>query len=208
MRSSNLETQNKYERQQFLSAVLENPVIGTILERMPRLGLGDWYLTAGGVFQTVWNVVSGRDPHVGIKDYDVFYFDDSDLSYDAEDTVIQRVRTLFSDLTADIEVRNEARVHLWYEQKFGVPATPFTSCEDAINHFASTTCCYGVRTDSLGAVHVYAPHGFQDLFALIVRPNPVLAPRSVYETKTARWVQEWPALTVVPWPDSTDQRAF
>jgi uncharacterized protein len=207
MSSSDLETQTSSERQQFLSAVLKNPVIGTILERMPRLGLGNWYLTAGGVFQTVWNVVLGRDPHVGIKDYDVFYFDDSDLSYEAEDRVIQRAHTLFSDITAHIEVRNEARVHLWYEQKFGVPAAPFTSCEDAIDHFASTTCCYGVRTDALGAVHVYAPHGFHDLFALLVRPNPVLAPRAVYETKTARWVQEWPSLTVLPWPDSTDQRA-
>jgi hypothetical protein len=208
MSSADLETPTNAERQQFLSAVLKNPVIGTILERMPRLGLEKWYLTAGGVFQTVWNVVSGREPQAGIKDYDVFYFEDSDLSYEAEDRVIQRVQTLFSDITADIEVRNEARVHLWYEQKFGVPAPPFTSCEDAIDHFASTTCCYGVSTDALGAVHVYAPHGYYDLFALLVRPNPVLAPRAVYETKTARWVQEWPALTVLPWPDSTDQCAI
>jgi hypothetical protein len=206
MSSLDLETPANAERQQFLSAVLQNPVIGAILERMPQLGLGNWYLTAGGIFQTVWNMVSGRDPQVGIKDYDVFYFDDSDLSYEAEDSVIQRAHTLFSDITADIEVRNEARVHLWYEQKFGVPAPPFESCEDAIDHFASTTCCYGVSTDALGAVRVYAPHGFHDLFALIVRPNPVLAPREVYETKTARWVHEWPALTVLPWPDSTDQR--
>jgi uncharacterized protein len=201
--SSDVETLINYQRQEFLSAVFSNPVIGTILERMPQVGLRDWYLTAGGVFQTVWNVVSARDPHVGIKDYDVFYFEDSDLSYEAEDEVIRRVSQLFSDIDAAIEVRNEARVHLWYQQKFGVPAKPFTSCEDAINHFASTTCCYGVTADSRGAVRVYAPHGFHDLFALIVRPNPVLAPREVYEMKTARWVEEWPALTVLPWPDKS-----
>jgi hypothetical protein len=205
MSSSDREAPHQAEREQFLSAVLSNSVLKAILERMPLLRLEDWYLTAGGVFQTVWNVISGRDPHAGIKDYDIFYFDNRDLSYEAEDEVIQRARTLFSDLAADIEVRNEARVHLWYEQKFGVPASPFTSCEDAIDHFASTTCCYGVRTDSLGAVRVYAPHGFRDLFALVVRPNPVLAPREVYEKKTARWVQEWPDLTVLPWPDSAAQ---
>jgi hypothetical protein len=208
MNSSDEETLVNYQRQEFLSAVLTNPVIGSILERMPQVELRNWYLTAGGVFQTVWNVVSARDPQVGIKDYDVFYFDDSDLSYAAEDEVIRRVRQLFSDIDADIEVRNEARVHLWYQQKFGVPATPFTSCEDAIDHFASTTCCYGVTTDSRGAVHVYAPHGFHDLFALMVRPNPVLAPREVYERKTARWVQEWPDLTVLPWPDAAGQSAL
>jgi uncharacterized protein len=208
MSSSDPPTLINNERQRFLSAVLKNPAIVTILGRMPQTELADWYLTAGGVIQTVWNVVTGRDPQAGIKDYDIFYFDDSDLSYEAEDAVIQRVSALFSDLTADVEVRNEARVHLWYEQKFGAPATPFTSCEDAIDHFASTTCCYGVRTGSFGAVHVYAPHGFRDLFALTVRPNPVLAPRAIYEAKTAQWVQEWPALTVVPWPDLADQSAL
>ena len=99
-----------------------------------------------------------------------------------------------------IEVRNEARVHLWYEQKFGVPARQFTSSEDAIDHFASTTCCYGVTADPDGAMRVYAPHGFHDLFTMIIRPNPVLAPREVYEAKTARWREEWPSLTILPWP--------
>src|SRR5690242_7164937 len=99
---------------------------------MPRLGLATCYLTAGGVVQTLWNVLSGRDPRAGIKDYDIFYFDDSDLSYAAEDAVIQQANALFPDLPAPVEVRNEARVHLWYEEKFGVPARPFTSCEDAI----------------------------------------------------------------------------
>ena len=64
-----------YERERFLAALLTNPVAGTILQRMPELGLANWYLAAGGVFQTIWNVVTGRDPQEGIKDYDVFYFD-------------------------------------------------------------------------------------------------------------------------------------
>jgi hypothetical protein len=47
---------------------------------------------------------------------------------------------------------------------------------------------------------VYAPHGFEDLFAGIVRPNPRLPMRHVYEAKAARWTTEWPNLTVLPWP--------
>jgi hypothetical protein len=34
-----------------------------------------------------------------------------------------------------------------------------------------------------------------------VRPNPVLAPRHVYQEKTARWRQQWPSLTVLPWAE-------
>ena len=96
------------------------PLPGRFSGACPNLGLANWYLAAGGVFQTIWNVVTGRDPQAGIKDYDVFYFDSHDLSYEAEDAVIKRANRLFADIPATIEVRNEARVHLWYEQKFGV----------------------------------------------------------------------------------------
>ena len=64
-------------------------------------------------FQNVWNTVEWRAPGNGIKDYDLFYFDDADLSWDAEDRVIQRAASLFADLDATVEVRNQARVHLW-----------------------------------------------------------------------------------------------
>jgi hypothetical protein len=53
-----------------------------------------------------------------VKDYDVFYFDDSDLSWDAEDAVIRRVQEAVADLGVTVEVKNQARVHLWYEQRF------------------------------------------------------------------------------------------
>lgn len=186
------------QRTRFLSCIEQNPINVAVLARSPDLGLPDWWLTAGALFQTVWNVLDGRDPRQGIADYDLFYFDPSDLSYEAEDVVIRRAAALFADLEATVEVRNEARVHLWYEQHFGVPAAPFTSSRDAIDHFASTTCCFGVRARSSGSSEVYAPHGYADLFAKRIRPNPLLAPPEVYE-KTRRWLTEWPDLVVDPW---------
>jgi hypothetical protein len=184
----------------FLELALANPVNGAILERAGQLAVPDWWLTAGALFQTVWNVQDGRAPSAGIRDYDLFYFDAGDLSWEAEDRVISLAALLFADLEATVEVRNEARVHLWYEEHFGVPAQPFTSTKDAIDHFASTTCCYAVTRQVDDGLVVYAPHGYDDLFAQRVRPNPRLAPREVYETKAARWLQQWPGLTVDPWP--------
>jgi len=35
----------------------------------------------------------------------------------------------------------------------------------------------------------------------VARPNPALAPRSVYHAKTERWRRQWPTLTVLPWPE-------
>ncbi|HEY8978168.1 MAG TPA: nucleotidyltransferase family protein, partial [Streptomyces sp.] len=76
-----------------LRAVLSrNSVLTEVLERTATMALPGWYLTAGCLFQTVWNVVTDRPPAHGIKDYDVFYFDDRDLSWEAEDAVIEAGR--------------------------------------------------------------------------------------------------------------------
>lgn len=182
------------------SVLSRNDVVSEVLRRASRLDLPGWYLTAGCVFQTVWNVVTGRPPTNGIKDYDLFYFDGGDLSWDAEDRVIRAAGRAFADLHAEVEVRNEARVHLWYEEKFGVACAPYDSTESAIDSFAATTCCLGVRLEAGDHWRVYAPHGLSDVFNLVVRPNPVLAPKHVYETKTTRWRRQWPELTVLDWP--------
>jgi hypothetical protein len=182
------------------SALARNEVLLEVLSRTAALRLPGWYVAAGCLFQTVWNVVTDRPPTNGIRDYDVFYFDDGDLSWAAEDRVITAARNAFAGLPAEVEVRNEARVHLWYERKFGVACPPYVSAEAAIDSFAATTCCLGVRLEPDGRWRVYAPHGLSDVFNLVLRPNPVLAPRSVYETKAVRWREQWPELTVLPWP--------
>ena len=189
------------ERHTALRSVLSrNDVLLEVLDRTATLELPGWYVAGGCLFQTVWNVVTNRPPASGIKDYDIFYFDGGDLSWEAEDAVIRAGKDIFGDLPAEVEIRNEARVHLWYERKFGVACAPHRSTESAIDCFVATTCCLGVRLEPEGRWRVYAPHGLSDVFDLVVRPNPVLAPREVYEAKSARWRQHWPELTVLEWP--------
>jgi hypothetical protein len=184
--------------ERFLDIVLADPVVASILERAPALGVADWWLTAGVLFQTVWNALTDRPPGTGIRDADFFYFD-ADTSWAAEDAVIRAGTELFGDLPLPVEIRNEARVHLWYADRFGTPAPPFRDCADAIDSFAAVCCCYGVTVGSDGEPRVYAPHGYDDLLGLIVRPNRRLAPQHVYEAKTQRWKTQWPELTVLPW---------
>lgn len=179
------------------NALSRNETLVELLRRARGFGLPGWYLTAGCVAQTVWNVLTGREATYGIQDYDLFYHDSADLSREAEDRVIRSVAAACEDLPADVEVRNEARVHLWYEAKFGTPCPPFASTEAAIDAFPAVCSCVGVRLARDGSWHFHAPHGLDDLFAMVVRPNPVLAPREVYERKAARWSAGWPELTVL-----------
>ena len=184
---------------EFERIVRLNPTVVAILERMDALELPDCWLAAGALFQTVWNVLTDRDPRAGILDYDLNYFDDSDLSWEAEDAAITAAAAGLGDLGDEIQVRNEARVHLWYEAKFGVPCPPYRSTRHAISTFPNCSSCLGIRSHQ-GRFELFAPFGLTDLFGLRTRPNPVLAPREVYEAKTTRWLSEWPQLTVLPWP--------
>lgn len=186
-----------------LRSMLErNDTLVEVLRRAAGLGLPDWYLAAGCVYQTVWNVATDRDPAQGIKDYDLIYFDPGDLSWEAEDVVIRAGASLFEDLPVVVEIRNEARVHVWYEEKFGIPCVPYDSSEAAIDTFPGMACCVGVRVEDGDRWRVYAPYGLSDVFNLIMRPNPVQATREVYEAKTDRWRRQWPELAVVAWPDA------
>jgi uncharacterized protein len=65
---------------QFCQWAALNPVNAELLSRLPSLSLNQCYLTAGCLFQATWNRVSERSAGWGVKDYDVFYFDDHDLS--------------------------------------------------------------------------------------------------------------------------------
>ena len=191
------------DKTRFVEAILANPINAVILERMPLLNLSDCWLVSGGLFQTVWNVQTDRAPTYGIKDYDLFYFDSSDLSWEAEDVVIKTCDETFQDLHAEIQIRNQARVHLWYEEKFGAPYPKLKSSCDGIDHFVSPSNMYGIRSGTEGGFDVYAPFGFDDAFDLVARPNPDSAMIAhVYEKKTARWKNLWPELTVIPFTQS------
>ncbi len=184
----------------FRAALSRNQTLTEVLGRAADLDLPGWYLAAGCLCQTVWNVVTRQPPETGILDYDLVYFDASDVSWEAEDAVIQAGAEAFGDLPAPVQIRNQARVHLWYEQKFGTPCAPHRSAEAAIDTFEATAACIGVRVEAGGRWRIYAPYGLTDVFSLVVRPNPVLASRAVYAAKTARWRRQWPTLTVLPWP--------
>ena len=168
-----------------------------ILARAAQLGYEDWWLTAGCVAQSVWNVACDRDIHTGILDYDLFYYD-SDTSWEAEDKVIEKGRQLFSDIPVEVQIRTQARVPVWDQEKFGGPVGAVNRASDAIDRFPCATVAVGVRLLE-ERFEVYSPFGLEALFSGILRPNRALPIPDVYAIKTERWLREWPHLTRAPW---------
>jgi uncharacterized protein len=180
----------------FLTATLRNPVHEAIARALDELALPDAWIVSGCLVQTVWNVNTGRAVDYGISDYDIFYFD-GDTSWAAEDAVIRKTQERLGDVGAPVEVRNQARVHLWYPEKHGVPYPSLQRSTDGIDRFLTRNTQVGLRRAG-ERYEVYAPHGFDDIARLIVRPNPGLHFSAAnYAAKAARWKGLWPELTVI-----------
>jgi uncharacterized protein len=176
-----------------------NQIIAGILQEAPSLAMANWYLGAGCVAQTVWNLLHGFAPTFGIKDYDLVYHDASDLSLEAQTRYQERAEEFFAHLHAPVEVQNEARVHLWYAEHFGCEIAPYESAEAAINTWPTTATCVGVRSAGAGGLRFYAPFGLTDLFNMIVRPNKMQITKELYQAKTERWTRLWSKLQRLPW---------
>lgn len=181
-----------------LQAILRaTPRLMRVLAIARSLELPDWMVFSGAVYQPALNQLTGRPADYGLKDYDLAYHDASDLSYAAEDRVIRRAAAAFDpDLAALVEVRNQARVHLWFQQKFAEPDYGPLGCSaEALTRFTSATFAVGVRLEADDDLTVLAPFGLEDLFALRLRPNPLRATAGFARTAAAVRAR-WPEVTV------------
>jgi hypothetical protein len=185
------------DKDAFLAATLRNPVNKTIADELFQLALPDAWIVSGCLVQTAWNVKTGRAVDYGIADYDVFYFD-PDTSWQAEDAAIRALQGRLAHLGVTLELRNQARVYLWYPEKHGLPYPALRCSTEGIDRFLTKNTQVGIRRSQHG-YDVYAPNGFDDIAGLMVRPNPGpnFSPAN-YAAKAARWKKLWPELTVLP----------
>jgi hypothetical protein len=176
----------------FESIIRSDPDLIRLLECLREAALPQWRLVSGCLYQTVWNVLTHRPRGTGIQDFDVIYFDAGDLSWEAEDAVIRRVTS-----PGPLQIRNQARVHLWYEQHFGAPYAPLTTADEALTRYPATVQAVGVRMEDNGRLDIVAPFGLDDLFAMVMRPNPAFPHRPTFDAKSARARQIWPEVSVI-----------
>lgn len=174
------------------------PSLMQVLAIARAQALPDWLVVSGAIYQRVFNHLTGRDPDYGIKDYDLAYFDASDISYEAEDVVIKRVAAAFQPpLREMVEVRNQARVHLWFEDHFGEPYAPLSASAEALERFVSPIFSVGARLEADDRLAIVAPFGLEDLFAMRLRPN-LVRKTGGFARIAANVKSRWPELSVEP----------
>jgi hypothetical protein len=180
--------------------VVQNQPISDVLTRAASLHIDQYYIGAGCITQSVWNYLSGFPLDYGIKDIDFVYYDESDLSEEAENEMIRRLNHEFGDLAIKLDIKNQARVHLWYKNHFGYEIQPYKSLEDAIDTWPTTSSAVGIRKQG-NAWKVYAPFGLDDLFGMVVRANKAQITREIYGQKTTNWSSKWSKLVIIPWDE-------
>jgi hypothetical protein len=183
------------DHRRFLADLLTNRFNRAILDAWNTLELEDGWLVAGCLFQTVWNLQAGRAPEEGIKDYDIFYFNAGDLSAAGEKRVQERVDRTLGFLGVAIEVKNQARVHLWYEEQFGYPYPRLASAQEGIDRFLIPATCLGVRRVGK-ELELYAPHGLATLYSGVLTPNPLTFHLPLFRSKAASYRSRWEWLEV------------
>ncbi|MDF2547144.1 MAG: hypothetical protein K0R93_2042 [Anaerosolibacter sp.] len=179
--------------------IMSSNVLHEALHRTKTSDIKEYYIGAGCIAQTVWNYLSNNHLDYGIDDIDFVYFDKDNLEDSAEDEVIKRVGELYSDLQVRIDVKNQARVHLWYESSFGYTIPPYKSLEQAIDRFPTTATAIGIRLGKDDKFQIYAPFGLNDVFGKIVRPNKGQITEEIYNRKVEKWLGKWPDLKIISW---------
>ena len=168
-----------------------------ILVRLSKLNLPNYYVGAGCIAQSVWNYLYSCEIGYGINDVDIAYFD-ADITMEKENRVIEYVTRELPDTRYVLDIKNQARVYVWYGDKFGYPGAKYKSTEEAINTWPSTATSIGVKLEK-GEFKVYAPYGMNDMFSGIVRPNKTLISKEIYDNKRKAWSDRWQDLTIIKW---------
>ena len=189
-------TETDLERR-LVQIVRSDPGLMHVLTIIRDQNLPDWRVFSGAVYQSVWNALTGRPAGYGVRDYDVGYFD-PDTSWDAEDVVIKQVAAAFEEpFRSTVEVRNQARVPIWFPAHFGEPYDPLSGTDEALERFVAPAFAIGVRLEKDGAISVAAPLGMDDMFNLILRPNPDRGLAKDWSRVVERAAARWPELKVL-----------
>jgi uncharacterized protein len=175
-----------------IQMVRASPRVMAVLEIAREANLPDWRLVAGSIYGTVWNALTDQPVDHGIKDYDICYFD-PDTSYEAEDAWIKAVAAITPpDLLPLVEVRNQARVHLWFGEKFGGDYPPLANTDEALTRYLCYSDAVAVRLEADDTITIAAPYGLDDVFAMVMRPNPGRGETNNRGTKVASVRARWP----------------
>ena len=181
---------------QMLAILGEHPWFMAALDTVSDLGLSQWCIGAGVIRNIVFDYLDSGSS-TPIRDVDVAYFDESDLSEHRDREYEDMLRDRMPDVPW--EVTNQAAVHLWFHKKFGCRVPPVRGIEEAVATWPETCTAVAVTKVHKDEYKVYAPCGLEDLFGMVVRRNPARVDVQTYNARIAnkKYDQCWKSVRIV-----------
>jgi hypothetical protein len=135
------------EHQPAAAAALERLVRGEpwllgVLAAARACGAPDCWVGGGVLRDLVWDQLDGEFDPARVKDVDVAFYDPGDLTPEADQAVEVALRRLAPEVPWD--AKNQASVHLWYEQRFGDAVEPLRSAADGVATWPETATAVAV----------------------------------------------------------------
>lgn len=191
----------KEQNEIIISILKRNKELMSILTYVEKLKLPNFYISAGSIFQTVWNYYDNKPLNYGIKDIDIIYFNKKDLLVDTDLMYYRKVKA-FADkqkYNYEIDVSNEARMHIMHKEKYNNIIEPYISSEDAINKWIATVHSIGI-TKTNDEIKIYAPYGLSDIFSRTIRPiKHKDNSKELYDKKVNSWKERFDNLNIIEW---------
>ncbi len=185
------------DRERLVALARATPWFLQALAHVRALRLHAWCVGAGAVRNLVWDALHGHVVPSALTDIDVAWFDAGDLSPERDAALQRQLQAAAPD--TPWEVTNQAGVHLWFERHFGHAVAPLRSLDEAVASWPEYATAVGLWLDDRDCLHVIAPHGLDDLFAMVVRRNPVRVSVETYRQRVAgkRYAQRWPRVRIL-----------
>ena len=178
-----------------------NKELMDILDYIYKLDLPNYYIAAGCIFQTIWNYYDNKPLNYGIKDIDVIYYNKDDLTIETDVKYYNLIKKYCDKkgYTFEIDVSNEARMHLWQRKNIKMNVEQYKSSEDAINKWIATVHAIGITKEE-NKLRIYAPYGLSDIYKRIIRPiKHEYSKKEIYEKKAKSWNERFNNVTVIKW---------
>lgn len=185
----------------FIKIIKMNKDLIEILNYIEELKLPNFYIAAGSVFQTIWNYLDNKPLTNDIKDIDIIYYDNNNLTKEDEKKLEDKIIDHFNKLGMNykFDVHNEARMHLWKKENENKNVDQYINSEDAIDKWIATVHAIGITKEN-NTIKVYAPYGLSDIFSKTIRPIKHSAnSKELYDKKVKSWSSRFNNLTIIEW---------
>lgn len=178
------------------SLIYSSTVLMRALRAARDLDAPDWLIGAGLLRDRVWDRLHGFTRPTG-RDVDLGFFDPSRLLAGHERELQRAITRRAPDMSW--EVTNQAALHLWYPQVFGIHLEALTCSADAVAMWPETATAVAVRLLHDGSLQVVAPYGLDDLFNLVCRRNPAIVTREQFQRRVQnkQIAKRWPRVRIL-----------